>query len=421
MRILIDFGCYDLMNQGDAAMLMVTVQRLHERFPVSRIGVFTTSPERLELLCPNVFPVDPDIRNKTFAFDLFSRWLQKRVPASAGPLSRMEEKLWVNLPGCTRALYAVKRRVRRSVQADKVSNFFEYFLGADLVVASGGGYVNDHFGNLARGVVRTLFLAGRMGKKTLFLGQGFSRIEDPALLAQLRDALAGSELIGLREDRVGPALLDRLGIDWGRAVVTGDDAVELAYDRRAAQPGTGLGINLRFARYARMDKGAVEGPREVLREFVREKGAELIPVPISFYREEPDWKAIKHLLEGIDDLSDGGRNVDHPLRVIDNVSRCRVVLTSSYHPAVFALSQGIPAVALVKSGYYREKFEGLRDQFGGGCELVELDEDNLDVRLRDRLEQAWNDAPALRPGLLTAARRQIRLGRAALMRIRAPK
>ena len=45
--------------------------------------------------------------------------------------------------------------------------------------------------------------------------------------------------------------------------------------------------------------------------------------------------------------------------VIERVGECRVVVTGSYHGAVFALAQGIPVVALVKSPYYVNKMAGL--------------------------------------------------------------
>ena len=52
-----------------------------------------------------------------------------------------------------------------------------------------------------------------------------------------------------------------------------------------------------------------------------------------------------------------------PEAVMKNVSACRMVVTGSYHAAVFALSQGIPALTISKSAYYDSKFNGLGDMF----------------------------------------------------------
>jgi Polysaccharide pyruvyl transferase len=46
------------------------------------------------------------------------------------------------------------------------------------------------------------------------------------------------------------------------------------------------------------------------------------------------------------------------------VAGCRVVLTSSYHAAVFALARGIPAVGISSTPYYDGKFGGLRELYG---------------------------------------------------------
>src|SRR5688500_17582253 len=51
-RILIDHSEYWLRNNGDLAMLAVTLQRLKERWPHARIGVLTDAP----LLLRGYFP-----------------------------------------------------------------------------------------------------------------------------------------------------------------------------------------------------------------------------------------------------------------------------------------------------------------------------------------------------------------------------
>jgi polysaccharide pyruvyl transferase WcaK-like protein len=58
------------------------------------------------------------------------------------------------------------------------------------------------------------------------------------------------------------------------------------------------------------------------------------------------------------------------------VSRCRVVVTGSYHAGVFALAQGIPVVATAASRYYHDKFSGLADLFGGGGDIVDVGSPN---------------------------------------------
>jgi polysaccharide pyruvyl transferase WcaK-like protein len=93
------------------------------------------------------------------------------------------------------------------------------------------------------------------------------------------------------------------------------------------------------------------------------------------------------------------------------------MVTGAYHAAVFALSQGIPVVALTSSEYYDDKFLGLGDMFGTGLELVHLDGDDLAEQLGGAIRSAWKAAPEMRPALLASAERQIATSRQAFDRV----
>jgi colanic acid/amylovoran biosynthesis protein len=92
-------------------------------------------------------------------------------------------------------------------------------------------------------------------------------------------------------------------------------------------------------------------------------------------------------------------------------------VTGSYHAGVFALAQGIPAIGLVASSYYVDKFLGLRDQFGEGCTAVMLDADDLAGALEAAIEEAWAQEPGVRAQLVAAGERQLEEGRAAYHRL----
>jgi polysaccharide pyruvyl transferase WcaK-like protein len=90
-----------------------------------------------------------------------------------------------------------------------------------------------------------------------------------------------------------------------------------------------------------------------------------------------------------------------------------MVVVGSFHAAVFALSQGIPAICIVSSPYYRNKFLGLAAQFGAGCVMLGLDEPGFEARFAEESEQLWRRAEEFHLPLLEAARRQIRQSREA--------
>jgi polysaccharide pyruvyl transferase WcaK-like protein len=86
-------------------------------------------------------------------------------------------------------------------------------------------------------------------------------------------------------------------------------------------------------------------------------------------------------------------------------------VSGSYHSAVFALGQGIPVVAFANATYYRQKFAGLKDQYGDGLQLLEFD--SCHTQLLPAIEKAWESANRLRPELLRLTQQLIQMSRAA--------
>jgi colanic acid/amylovoran biosynthesis protein len=225
--------------------------------------------------------------------------------------------------------------------------------------------------------------------------------------------------IAVRESRVGLPLLASLGVDPASIVVTGDDAIELAFPApprgdRPAAAGRRIGVNVRVAAYAEVARGTLSALKEALAAAARARQARLVPVPVS-QSAGMDVETLRELLGG---AGDEAAALDTPRQVIERVAGCRVMVTGSYHGAVFALAQGIPVVALARSRYYVDKMTGLAHQFGLGCEIVRLDEAELPARLVAAIDRAWADADRVRAPLLEQAADQIKRGRAAYQRLR---
>jgi colanic acid/amylovoran biosynthesis protein len=123
------------------------------------------------------------------------------------------------------------------------------------------------------------------------------------------------------------------------------------------------------------------------------------------------------MMAGYDDTSDGGSRLDSVSKVIEQVGRCRLVITGSYHAGVFALSQGIPVLGLAKSQYFFDKFRGLSGQFGQGCGVIDLEREGFGEKLRAEAHALWERAAELRPQLLQAASVQITQSRAAYRKL----
>jgi polysaccharide pyruvyl transferase WcaK-like protein len=430
LRIIIDNGEYGLQNKGDLAMLDVTVGRLRERWPASRIGVVTFNPPLLRAYEPRAEPL---------AFSKDGWWgstnLLRRLPGRVSPsivapvyrawretsepprrvARRVRDRLLEvrRLPTHSPAPASDFATSRQDHRKPRVPRAVE---SASLVLALGGGYMADIDPDQAHRTFDLLERAFDLGVPTAMVGQGLGPLENPALLERARRLLPRVDFIALRENRHGPALLDAVGVDPSKVVVTGDDAVELAHGLPAAEPRTGLGICLRLAPYTSVPADVTPAIRTALQAAAAEVSASLVPMAVSDYQLE-DRLTTLPLTEGYDDVVPMLGRYSSARDLARRVSRCRVVVTGAYHVAVFALSQGIPVVGLSASRYYDYKFTGLRGMFGQGVHTVALNSDGLPERLTEAVLSSWQTAPAVRESLLAAAERQMAASRQAYARV----
>ena len=422
MNILVDSCSYNCQNVGDLAMLTVAVSRLRELWPSAAIQVITNAPERIARHCGAVATIPVRGRWLLLQNRLLGpahRWLPAGM---AETWDRFERRLVFRRPGLVGASLAMKAAVRGRSASD-AGVFLDAVNHADLVVVNGAGIITDAFLEGALGVLATLDLAVRRGIPTALLGHGLGPIADPTLRQRAGEVLPLVNLIGVRESQTSVPLLSSLGVNPGRVVVTGDDAVELAFSALHARTAPAprdtrtIGVNVRVASYAEVESHELAALRVALTAAARAHHARMVPIPIAHHGGRMDVDTLQTLLAGLGD-DDGGASLDTPRLVIDRIGECRVVVTGSYHGAVFALAQGIPVVALVKSTYYMNKMAGLRHQFGIGCEIVRLDADDLSERIREAIDRAWADAEHVRAPLLVAAADQIQRGRSAYARLK---
>lgn len=412
MRILVEPGCYDSLNMGDVAMLQVLVHRLSHLWPRAAIQVLTDDSKRLLEYCPEVEPIDALGRRIWFQDGGLFSPLHKVLPESlSSSLLDVERRVRRRYPTKFETLLRIKKRLLRQDSAS-LGNFIKAVNEADLIVVAGQGSITDSFRAHALNVLDVLGMAIRRGTPTALFGQGLGPVADRRLRTRVKQILPVVNGLALREGRAGLPLLESLDIDRSSVVVTGDDAIELAYNERAPKLGNAIGVNLRVSSYSHVDEEMVEEIGSVLQRVASRHEAQLVPLPIALNPEVSDIRTIQRLVgEGEQTPEDDG-GVLSPLKVISRIGSCRLVVAGSYHAAVFALAQGIPAVCLAKSAYYAHKFKGLANQFGTGCTVIE-DGAELSEKLEAALEDSWRLAEFTRRPLLDAAARQIEASRAA--------
>ena len=419
VRVVVQNGEYWLRNNGDLAMLEVTVARIRARWPRATISVITSAPSLLVAYLPGVRPLSDG-----------------RLPGLAAPFWTIAARLGPGVVGPASARWLeLRKRISERLAARRapapepaaaeptgdpaagavIEVVAEAVRSASLVLAIGGGYVTDVDPGQAGRTFDVLAAARERGIPTAMVGQGLGPLEDPDLVARAAQVLPDVDLIALREGRAGPPLLARLGVPADRVIVTGDDAIELAHGERTASPGTDIGICLRVAEYSPVGAAAIRAVGSSVRALSEELDAGLVPLIISEYRDE-DRRSTLPLVEGSPRAVAPLGPFVSARDVARQVSRCRVVVTGAYHLAVFALSQGIPVVGLTSSAYYDDKFLGLTAMFEGGVELVHLDDPALENTLTKAIRASWEAAPSVRAPLLARATVQIAASREVLER-----
>ncbi|MEN6537450.1 MAG: polysaccharide pyruvyl transferase family protein [Bryobacteraceae bacterium] len=440
MRILLDQGVYDLRNAGNVALLQTAYDRIRRRWPEATLDVMTSAPHLLRLYCPGARPVSPDgdynwDRRRGLVDSIVSH-----LPLSAlRILLELREEIRRRWPSfgrvLTRAGLAGAASETRLTEQDVASRLApakpetaesnglgnEYdkavVTRVDLLVATGAQYMSDACGYNAHRVLNRMEAASRRGTITAMVGQGLGPLDDRRLRAHATQVMPLVDLILVRDARAGVKLLDSLGVNLERVAFTGDDAIEMAYRARPRELGKCLGIGLRISHYTEVSASHVELLRPVLLDAAARHGSRLFALPISRSLHELDDQALDQLVNGHGRRFFFGRCLQPPIEIVKQVGRCRVVVTGSFHPAVFALAQGIPVVGLALSAMYMEKFLSLLDQFGTGCQVVRLDGGDVKATLTDAIDNAWQSAEQLRPGLLQAAGNLVALGHSGYQRL----
>jgi polysaccharide pyruvyl transferase WcaK-like protein len=411
MRILLDPGSYDFSNLGCVAVLQMAVRRLRALWPHASIQVLTDEPKELRWHCPEATPVLMSGHRSLLGDRLlgrFHRWLPAGLE---GAVRRMDDALRERWPDVRERAARIKLGLqRRSTGA--LDAFCESLESADLVVVSGlAGIRGSEIHAL-----ETLELAIYRRKPTAMFSLGLGGPHDAELARRMARVLPRVNLIALRERRTGLRVLRQLGVEKPEIAVMGDDSVEMAKERRAPELGDFLGVTLRVGRSSEIGEPVVEEVAQVLRAAADRLGTRLVPLPTARGITRPDAEVGELIVRGCS-APTRHESLDTPSAVMDEVKRCRIVVSGAYHVAVFALAQGIPTVGVAQSAYFRDKLECLADLFGPGCVVLTPGQERFRESLRGAVDELWSRATSLRPGLLAQAEKQCEAARSAYGRL----
>ncbi|HEY0792687.1 MAG TPA: polysaccharide pyruvyl transferase family protein [Chthoniobacterales bacterium] len=403
LRIYLENGTHDMRNLGDAAMLTEAYRCIRAEWPDADVYVSTGNPGRLERYCPGAIPVNVKGRRSLSVAWAPWRRLETRAPGLSSALRRLRlrhhslvNRIWI---------YLICRYLRQS--AADVEAFIRFLHSVDVLFYSGGGYFNDEFRVFMHELVSVGEIVQRLHRPVVAFGQGIGPLSTALVARPVEGLLRGMTAVGARENtslqwvesrRVSPTLCR----------LTGDDAL-LAPDLPWPQAmGDALGVNVRLSHYSGVELSGLRFLKVAVARFLEEMQLRRAqPVLI----KDTDYESTRQALGELP-LEDCPFENAATLRAI---SACRVVLTGSYHAAVFAYALGVTVVGLAANPYYRQKLGGVAESFGT-TPLVftptgTSSNDRDAAELQSLLHSAWTSAPDNHEPLLEARRAQIAANR----------
>src|SRR5271165_4004241 len=216
LRILVENSEYWLRNNGDLAMLTVTLDRIHQRWPDARIAVLTDSPCLLRAYFPRAEGISVSDEDPWAPPTRLERLAGHLAPRVVGPVALARLRLRVRRKQLPDRLWAGRRKLlrlalRRPAPADvPVSETAPLPTGplhpgsaaaaaqSSLVVALGGGYLTDADRTQTVRVLNLVEHACDAGVPVALVGQGLGPLDDPGLQARAAQVLPKVGLIALR-------------------------------------------------------------------------------------------------------------------------------------------------------------------------------------------------------------------------------
>ncbi|MFD7734723.1 polysaccharide pyruvyl transferase family protein [Kitasatospora phosalacinea] len=393
-------------NAGDAALLSVCLRHVREAFPGAAVSVAgMEDPEAHDSFegAPNLGSIRRYVADGGVSR---TRRILRRV--LLGPLALAV--LLLPRPLAGPALRLLPREAAREARA---------VFDADLVVSTGGGYLQagpglDGHQNVFF-VLLPVLLAQRGGARTVFAPQSFGPFPAAAQRRLVRRVLGRSALVLAREDVSLRHLADcgLTGAPVRRAVDSGfgfapAPAVRWR-ERLGVAPGELLiGVTARrWLAPAAQDRYERELAAALDRH--QDTGARVVLIP----QVTTDYL-------GDDDRIVERRIAAHcrtePLLVDERVDyrvlkglyeECSLMVGTRFHSVVFALTSGVPCVAIE----YEHKTRGIMADLGLGAWVVPIEEVDRDAlaaligELRERAEEYRELLAARMPGYVGDAER----------------
>lgn len=292
-------------------------------------------------------------------------------------------------------LNPVGRRLARRLLSDSQQETIRRIEGAEVCFVKGGGFI--HSTNSVTDVYRAyyslfhVFLAQSLGKPVVVMPNSFGPLKGRLYRRLVRRALRNCVLVTARES-ISQNALDDLGVD--SAVypdlafgLQGEGAPDSPVRRvKVENPGKRIvGITVRPYRfpYSEDPKTAQEAYIASVAEFARDLSAQgYVPLFIEHVRSagkhESDMAAIQQVTSLLKPSEYAVVSVpDYDCRKMKGIyGECDFVVGTRFHSVIFAMSEGVPALAIAYGG---NKGTGIMMDIGLSHMAIPIEDFSFDV------------------------------------------
>lgn len=374
MTILIQNSGYHLKNLGDVSMLRATYLRLRERFPGATIQIYSTDAVLLEKYCPGAVLMDPKDSNAWFSA-VFLPKLDSLVMKVFPVYRKHLCKAKIFRPEQVLKVIQWTHFVFAREKLGRIQNLFKSVQEADVLIATGGGYLTSTFFNHGTNVLLTMALGQYFGKATFFTGQGVAPFYDETRYMEglVAAVLQKADAVGFREKRVSHDFAVKYHLD--HSMFTFDDANYFEEGRLTPvrQECPVVGVNIRIAKYSGISTAIVEEFREVLDGLRSSLTVAFLAVPVTSFAGDSDVSSLRQINKGGDFFADNEIEVETVEELIGRAAQSSLMITCSYHAGVYAISNDVPTLLLTSNPYYDQKMNGLIDAFPNArVDLIDL-------------------------------------------------
>lgn len=265
-------------------------------------------------------------------------------------------------PESTTAMYGV-----RSVHRMKLKEVREAIKESDGLISGGGSLLQDATGLKSipyyLGVIK---LAQWLKKPTFIYAQGIGPVNRKFFNPMIRSVFKGCKYISVRDEQSADYLRG-LGLQWNQIHVVPDPVMGLPLpaDSREKDVTTGtapdqssngssagqtklpvIGVSVRFWESDRKELTAIASG---LKKLCAKKAVHLRFMPFHLPKDE---QASRFIMEMLGDVTSKGSevsitpNLTDPQLMLEEVSKCDVVIGMRLHSLIYAASQYVPPVAI---------------------------------------------------------------------------